>query len=125
MEYTIEFDGVNEVCIIHVKGEHHRPDDSITIQKFVRDFHNENGCRRFLIDMRKARIVSGKSDTFSIGTVPVDTNKRMKKTPHKVAIVYASTNVNEIFLEHVAVRRGYNIKVFTKIDKATEWIKTD
>ena len=125
MEYTTEFDEVDEVCIIHVKGELRRPDDSITIQKFVRDFYIEQGCCRFLIDMRQAQIIGEKMDTFSIGTIPVDTDQKMKKTPHKVALVYSSTSVDEIFLEKVAVNRGYNLKVFTKIDKAIEWFKKD
>ncbi len=125
MEYTTEFDEVNKICIISVTGQHRRPDDSIAIQKFVRDYHNEKGCNRFLIDMRKAQIIGGETDTFSIGTVPVDTDQKMKKTPHKVALVYSSTNVSEIFLEKVAVHRGYNLKVFSKIDKAIEWFQKD
>ena len=49
----------------------------------------------------------------------------MKFTPHKVALVYSSTSVDEIFLESVAVNRGYNLKVFEKTDKAIEWFKKD
>ena len=125
MEYTTEFDEENEIFIIRVKGEHRRPDDAITIQKFVRNIYNEKGYCRFLIDMRQAKIIGGESDTFSIGTIPVDTDKKMKNAPHKVALVYSSTNVDEILMENVAVHRGYNLKVFTKIDKAIEWIKKD
>jgi hypothetical protein len=125
MGYTFELDEVSEICTIRVKGEHRRPDDSLEIQKFVRDFYNEKGCSKFLIDMRQAQIVGESKDTFSIGTIPVDKDKKMKNTPHKVALVYASTNVDEIFLESVAVNRGYNLKVFTKIDKAIEWFKKD
>lgn len=75
--------------------------------------------------MRKAQIVGESGDTFSIGSVPVDTDKKMKFTPHKVALVYSSTSVEEIFLESVAVNRGYNLKIFTKIDKAIDWFKKD
>ncbi len=125
MEYTTEFDEINEICIIRVKGELRRPVDSLTIQKIVRDIYIELDTRRFLIDMRQAQIIGETGDTFSIGTVPVDTDKKMKFTPHKVALVYSSTSVDEIFLENVAVNRGYNIKVFTKIDKAIEWFKKD
>lgn len=125
MKYTTEFDEVNEICIIRVKGDLHRPGDSLTLQKFVRDYHNEKGYTRFLIDMRKARIISEETDTFLIGAIPVDTDKKMRMTPHKVALVYSSTDANEIFLENVAVHKGYNIKVFTKIDKAFEWFKKE
>jgi hypothetical protein len=125
MKYTTEFDEVNKICIIRVKGELHRPDDSLAIQKFVRDYHKKKGCNQFLIDMRQAKVIGGTEDTFSIGTIPVDIDKKMKTTPHKVALVYSSTNVDEIFLENVAVNRGYNLKVFTKIDKAIEWFKKE
>lgn len=125
MEYTTEFDKVNEICIIRVKGKLRRPDDSIAIQKFVRNYYKKKGYCRFLIDMRQVQIIGEEKDTFSIGTIPVDTDKKMKTTPHQVALVYSSTSVDEIFLENVAVDKGYNIKVFTKIDKAFEWFKKD
>jgi hypothetical protein len=125
MEYTTEFDEVNEICIIRVKGELRRPDDSIKLQEIVRDVYIDLGSRRFLIDMRQAQVTGGAKDTFSIGTIPVDKDKKMKFTPHKVALVYSSTSVDEIFLESVAVKRGYNVRVFTKIDKAIEWFKKD
>ena len=123
MKYTTEFDKVNKICIIHVKGKLHRPGDSLAIQKFVRDYYNEKKCNQFLIDMREAEIISEETDTFLIGAVPVDTDKKMKMTPHKVALVYSSTDADEIFLENVAVHKGYNLKVFTKIDKAIKWFK--
>lgn len=125
MEYTTEFDEVNEIFIVHVTGELCRPDDSIMLQKLVFDFSSERGCYRFLINMRQAQIIGGAMDTFWIGTIPVDTSLKMKNTPHKVALVYSSINADEIFLENVVVNRGYNLKVFTKIDKAIEWLKTN
>ena len=125
MEYIHEFDKENEICIIRVKGKLRRPDDSLTLQKFVFDYHNKKGYSRFLIDMRKVQITGEERDTFSIGSIPFDKDKKMKSIPHKVALVYSSTNVDEIFLENVAVHRGYNVKVFTKIDKAIEWFKKD
>ncbi len=125
MEYKTEFDKENGICIIRVKGKLRRPDDSLKLQKFVFDYYNEKGYSRFLIDMRQVQIIGEKTNTFSIGTIPFDTDKRMRSTPHKVALVYSSTNVDEILLENVAVRRGYNLKVFTKIDKAIEWFKKD
>lgn len=125
MEYTIEFDEANGICIIRVKGKLRRPDNSLTLQKFVFDCHNEKGYSRFLIDMRQAQIIGEKTDTFSIGTIPFDKYRKMKTIPHKVALVYSSTNIDEILLENVAVHRGYNLKVFTKIDKAIDWFKKD
>ena len=125
MEYTTEFDEVNKICIVHVTGELRRPVDSLSLQQVVRDIYIGTGTRRFILDMRKAQIVGETGDTFSIGSVPVDTDKKMKFTPHKVALVYSSTSVDEIFLENVAVNKGYNIKIFTKMDKAIEWFKKD
>ena len=123
MKYFTEFDETDKICNIKITGKLHRPDDSIEIQKLVRDYYHEKGFSRFLIDLRKAHIVKTTTDTFSIGTIPVDKDRKLKKIPHKVALVYANTSVNEIFLENVATKKGYNIKIFTKIDKAIEWIK--
>ena len=125
MDYTTKFDEENGICIISVKGKLRRPDDSLTLQKFVFDYHKEKGYSRFLIDMRQAQIIGEKSDTFSIGTIPFDTDQKMKTIPHKVALVYSSTDIDEILLENVAVHRGYNLKIFTKIDKAIDWFKKD
>ena len=125
MEYITEFDETNKICIIRVKGELHRPNDSLKIQMIVRDYHYEKGYCHFLIDMRQAQIIVETTDTFSIGSIPIDPDQKLKTTPHKVALVYSSTNANEIFLENVAVHKGYNVKVFTKIDKAIEWFKKD
>ena len=116
---------VNKIFIIRVKGKLRRPVDSLSLQKFVRNFHLEQGYSRFLLDFRQAQIIGETTDTFSIGSIPVDTDQKMKFTPHKVALVYSSTSVDEIFLESVAVKRGYNLKIFTKIDKAIEWFKKD
>jgi hypothetical protein len=125
MEFTTEFDKVNKICIIRVKGKLHRPNDSLALQMIVRDYHYEKGYTRFLLDMRQAQVISEETDTFLIGAIPVDTNKKMKEISHKVALVYSSTNADEIFLENVAVHKGYNVKVFTKFDKAIEWFKKD
>ncbi|MEJ2307368.1 MAG: STAS/SEC14 domain-containing protein [candidate division WOR-3 bacterium] len=125
MKYFIKFDETDKICNIKVMGKLHRPDDSIAIQKLVRDYYHEKGCSRFLIDLRKAHIIKNTTDTFSIGTVPIDKDRKLKRIPHKVALVYANTSVDEIFLENVATKRGYNIKIFTKIDKAMEWIRKD
>ncbi len=123
MKHFAEFDETDKICNIKVMGKLHRPDDSIAIQKLVRDYYHEKGYSRFLIDLRKAHIVRNTTDTFSIGNVPIDKDRKLKKIPHKVALVYANTSVDEIFLENVAVNKGYNLKIFTKIDKAIEWFK--
>lgn len=125
MEYTSEFDEVNEIIIIRVRGTYHRPEDSLTIQKLARDFYNKRGCCRFLIDMRQTQIVGETMDVFVTGSVPVDNDLRMKMTPHKVALVYSTIDVEERFLKNIAVNKGYNIRIFSKVDKAIEWLKKD
>ena len=125
MEYTIEFDEANGICIIRVTGKHRRPKDSMALQELARDFINERGCFRFLIDMSQAQIFGGTMDTYITGTVPVDKDLEMKRSRHRVALVYSSIDVEQNFLEDVAVNKGYNLKVFEKFDEALEWLKTD
>lgn len=121
MEYTVEYDEANGICTVRVTGKHKRPDDSLALQRFARDFDDERGCKRFLFDMTKAEIIGGTMEMFEIGTVPVDPNHKQKR--QKVALVYSGNLDDHKFMENVAVNRGYNLRVFDGIDKAIEWLK--
>jgi hypothetical protein len=122
MEYTTEFDEAKEICTVHVTGLHKRPEDSLTLQQLARDIGDEHGCQRFLFDMTQAEIIAQTIDTYKTGTVPVDSNH--KQARQKIALVYAGNLAEHNFMETVAVNRGYQLRVFDKMDKALEWIKT-
>jgi hypothetical protein len=121
MEYKFHFDEGSGICTVLVTGRHNRPQDSLTLQKFARDFGHERGCHLFLFDMTKAEIHGGTMETYKTGTVPVDPD--FMQIRQRIALLY-STNMNKhIFMENVAINRGYQVRVFDKMDKAIEWLK--
>lgn len=122
MEFTTEFDDANQICIVRVVGTHKRPDDSIVLQQFARDFGKERGCLRFLFDMTQAQIISDTLAAFETGTVPADPD--YTQTKQKIALVYSSDIEAHKFMEDVAVNRGYQVQVFGQFNAAVEWLTT-
>jgi len=120
MEYTIEFDEVKELCNVHVTGRVKRPEDSQVLQKLARDLGIEHGCQRFLYDMRQAEIIGGTLETYTVGTVPVDTDHTQMR--QRIALVYAGDLTDPKFMETVAVNRGYQVRVFDNLENALEWL---
>jgi len=121
MEYTVEFDEANEICTVHVTGKHKRPEDSLALQKLARDIGDEQGCQQFLFDMTQAEIIASTMDTFVTGTVPIDTDHRQLQ--QRIALVYSGDLSDHRFMETVAVNRGYQLRVFDKMDEALDWIR--
>jgi len=121
MEYTTEFNETDGICTVRVTGIHKRPDDSVILQQFARDFGDERGCQRFLFDMTQADIVGGTTNTYLVGTVPVDPDRR--QTRQKISLVYSGSITIHKFMETVAVNRGYQLRVFDRMDNAVEWLK--
>lgn len=121
MEYTTDFDEASGICTIRITGQHKRPQDSLTIQKFTRDFSEERNCKMFLIDMTQAEFIGGTMDIFKTGTFPNDQNHR--QVTHKYALLYSEILDDHKFLENVSVNRGYQVRMFDNVDKALEWLK--
>jgi len=121
MEYTVDFDETNGICTIRITGQHKRPQDSLTLQKFSRDFSEERDCKLFLLDLTRAEFIGGTMDLFKTGTFPEDKNHR--QISHKYALLYSEILDDHKFLENVSVNRGYRVRMFNDIDKALEWLK--
>ena len=122
MKYVTEYDADTGICTVTVTGRHRRPDDSVELQQYAREFGSKNDCSRFLVDMTQAEIVGSTMDAYKTGTVPGDTDN--KQGMQRVALVYAGDIREHKFLENVAVNRGYQVRVFDRIDIATEWLTT-
>jgi hypothetical protein len=121
VKYTIEYDETSGICTVSVRVKLKRPEDSIILQQFARDFGNERSCQLFLFDMTQAEIIGGTMDIYKEGTVPGAQD--YKQTSQKIALVYSGDLTDHGFMENVAVNRGYRLKVFGQIDKAIEWLK--
>lgn len=122
MEYHHDHDQDSGICTVYVSGDHKRPDDSIILQEFARDFGREHGCIRFLFDMTNAVITGEFMDTFKVGTVPRDAEYEQIK--QKTALLYSSLDDEIKFMEDVAVNRGYQLKVFDQREEAINWLKS-
>ena len=121
MEFTTEFDEAKGICVVRATGRHKRPDDSLVLQKLARDIGDERGCQRFLFDMTQAQIIAETVDTFHTGTVPVDVDR--KQARQRIALVYAGNLSDHKFVETVALNRGYQLRVFDKMEEALEWLR--
>ena len=121
MKHTTEFDTESGICTVFVTGILKRPDDSIKLQRFAREFGSKNNCNLFLFDLRKAEINGSLLDTYTAATVPEDVDKSQVK--QKIALVYNDKiTEEEKFLENVAVNRGYNLRVFNQLEEAMKWL---
>lgn len=103
-------------------GKHHRPKDSLCLQKLARDVGKRESCSCFLFDRCHADIIDDITDTFETGTLPVDTDKTQLN--QKVALVYSGHMSEHEFMENVATNRGYALRVFDQIEAANEWLNS-
>ena len=121
MEFTTGFDETDKICTVYVTGRYKRPKDSITLQELARCIEKKQGYKRFLFDLTETTIISEVIDTYEAGTVPLDSDQ--KQLNQGIALIYANKTDDHKYLEKVASRRGYQVKVFNKKDEAVEWLR--
>ena len=121
MEYHYDYEHDSGICTVNVTGDHKRPEDTVLLQQFARDFGKEHDCDCFLFDMTGATITGNFLDTFKAGTVPDD--KDYMQIKQKVALLYLTITEDCKFLEDVAVNRGYQLRVFDQLEIAINWLK--
>jgi len=119
MEYSIEHNEPEGICIVRVSGDHKRPDDSRVLQEVAREIRSETGCNRFLYDMRKAIVSGSTMDTFETGVTPL---KEKFERDFRIALVYSGNLDDHRFMENIVVNRGYVLRVFSEIEEATLWL---
>ena len=82
---------------------------------------NKKKCSKVLVDVRNFNNRINFSDIFNLVSkdLPDIINHKIKK----VAIVDVDGhNFNKEFFENVAVNRGHNVKIFTDINNAMDWL---
>jgi hypothetical protein len=120
MEYTVEYDTSSGVCVIRVSGTHKRPEDSHKLLRIASACAKENGCSRFLFDVREATITGG---TMGAYNTVVEPEKQGFSKLYRVASVYPAITEDHKFMEDVGANRGAAaFQVFDDIDKAREWL---
>lgn len=90
------------------------------LQRVARDYKAENGCSKYLFDMREATIEGDTFSTYHTATAPLD--QGMKPHEYRVALVYTGDLSDHKFMELVASNRGYSLKVFDSYESAMRWL---
>ena len=122
MQYTIEHDEAAGLCIVQVSDSHKRPADSRVLQEVARHVRSERGSTRFLYDMRQVSVTGRTMNIFSVATTALEQGI---KRDCRVALVYSECTTDHLFLETVAVNRGYCLRVFDDIAEAFAWLTRD
>jgi hypothetical protein len=109
-----------DYLFIKVKGE--RTVDSIKeVTKKIAEKCSKQKCMKVLIDVREFTERINFSDIFDL--VARDLPNITKNKINKAAIVdIEGHNFNKEFFENVAVNRGHNVKIFTDINDAMDWL---
>ena len=121
MRYATKYHEASGFCTVTVSGLVQRPGDSIVLQKLTRDIGEQEGCSRFLIDMREATVSGSTLETYETGVAP--TSLGMDPVRFRVALLYGPTAPDAGFLEDVLVNRHFNVRVFTDdVGAAEQWL---
>ena len=122
MKYTYLLNTENNYCSVIVTGDYKRPHDAFELQTFSKYYEIETNCSKFLYDFREANIIGDIMETYEVGLMILDPQR--KQINQLVATVYnnSNSNLNKHYLEKVAVKEGYQFKVFDDIELAKEWL---
>jgi len=119
MEYSIRFDGKEQIISVSVKGELNLSSlkgMAADVAKSVK----ENDCNRILNDLRNAKPTNRILDIYKM---PESVDKiGVEKTIKRALLVEGDPNEYH-FLETVFVNQGHRVKLFTDIEIARKWLR--
>ena len=92
-------------------------DDRKENRKLIQDYCKENGLRKVIIDAREQESSLSLVDGFNFG---VETAVMMKKM--SIAVLYEAGDESIIYIINSASSRGMNIKAFTDMGEAVNWL---
>jgi hypothetical protein len=122
MELTGRLDSAKRIFTVRVTGEYRRPADGYEAQRFVIDSFADHGCRRILLDLTQAVIVSGTLSTYQTAADPEpEVAHELRK--FQFAAVYREIGKDEQFFETVARNRGLVVRAFDSLEPAIEWLE--
>ena len=79
----------------------------------------QHGCKRILNDMRLAKLTKGIIDIYNM---PKTASTSGIDTRCKRALVVSEQSSDFHFLETVFLNQGHNVKMFTDIEEAMNWL---
>lgn len=118
MSYTINYDKATDCILLVVTGEL----EISLIQKIAFDVSvtiKKHECSRVLNDLRNAKLTR---DTLDIYQMPDKAMEAGVSHGCKRALVVGDRSSEFRFLETMFVNRGHNVKMFTGIDDARDWL---
>lgn len=123
MEHKIDVKLDKGICTIKVSGIHKRPEDSYKLLRIAGQAYKENGCSRFIFDMREAKIIS--TVMGALETV-LNPEQYGVNSHFYIAAIYSKLDKDNLFMESVGTSRGATaFRVFENFDKAHNWINSD
>jgi len=90
------------------------------LQGVARDYKAENGCSKYLFDMREATIEGDTFSSYETATGPLA--QGMRPYGYHIALVYTGDLSEHKFMELVAENRGFSLKVFDGYERAMRWL---
>ena len=120
MEFVTELDKENGIFMLRVLGQYRRPLDGFEAQYFVVDSFKEHGCRKILLDLTKAEIISEPLSALELANSKRDVVNELRQ--FKFAAVYQEITADDRFFETAATNRGLTVKAFDNIKEAMNWL---
>lgn len=122
MSYIFNFEHRGSYLYITVTGEN-TPDNVIHYLSEVRDL-----CEQYeVLDVLIVENLGGPSlDTFSIFDIILKVSEQTTKLVSNIAYVDINPEHNPgemVFAENVAVNRGINVRIFSSIQVAEQWLE--
>lgn len=120
MDHSTSYEEDSGIYVVRVSGDYHRGPDSDQNKQLVSRMFQAHGYRRFLFDMRGARIHSRVLSTYQAASVGPDLSGQL----HQVctAMVLDHLSEDDQFFENVAMNRGFDLRVFTDLQRARAWL---
>ena len=118
MPYEIYYDSIKECIMVSVQGEL----DLALLESMassVVEIVREVGCKRILNDLRKSWVTEA---TIDIYNMPETAKQAGVFQACKRALVIGEKTKDFRFLETVFVNQGHQVRMFTGMAEAEEWL---
>jgi len=120
MEYDIEYEPGDDLCLIRVTGQIKRPDDSVKLQALCFEHAAVNECDKYLFDMRDTTMIGSIEGAYTAGVSP--STKGMDPANIRAALVYPELEPAHRVMQLVLNENGFNVHVFDDMESARHWL---
>lgn len=118
MPYKINYKKDQDYIAITVEGDFSQS----TLKELAADvavYIEKHACNRILNDLRRASLIR---DSFNIYNMPKTARRAGVDLRCKRALLVNDLSEDFQFVETVFLNQGHNVKMFTNIDAAMDWL---